>query len=49
MRSLLIDTDTASDDAVALLLAVKEPDVALREKVEEAVRFCPNRALKVER
>ncbi|QFT13036.1 nucleoside hydrolase [Vibrio sp. THAF190c] len=27
MRHLLIDTDTASDDAVALLMALREPDV----------------------
>ncbi|MEE9416770.1 MAG: nucleoside hydrolase, partial [Acidimicrobiales bacterium] len=27
IRSFIIDTDTASDDAVALLLAVKEPSV----------------------
>jgi purine nucleosidase len=30
MRSIVIDTDTASDDAVALLLAVKEPSVDVR-------------------
>jgi len=29
-RSIVIDTDTASDDAVALLLAVRDPDVAIR-------------------
>ncbi len=29
-RSLVIDTDTASDDAVALILAVREPSVAIR-------------------
>lgn len=29
-RSLVIDTDTASDDAIALLLAVREPDVDVR-------------------
>lgn len=29
-RSLVVDTDTASDDAVALLLAVKDPAVELR-------------------
>ena len=27
MRHLLIDTDTGSDDAVALLMAMKSPDV----------------------
>ena len=30
MRDLLIDTDTASDDAVALILALRDPDVAVR-------------------
>ena len=25
-----------------------EPDVGLKEKVEEAVRLCPNRALRIE-
>ncbi len=30
MRSIVIDTDTASDDAIALLLAVKEPSVEVR-------------------
>lgn len=30
MRSLVIDTDTASDDAVALLLAARSPDVCIR-------------------
>ncbi|MFC0682642.1 nucleoside hydrolase [Lysobacter korlensis] len=29
-RSLVIDTDTASDDAVAILLALRHPDVAVR-------------------
>ncbi len=29
-RSLVIDTDTASDDAIALLLAVRDPEVAVR-------------------
>ena len=29
-RSLVIDTDTASDDAIALLLAVRDPDVDVR-------------------
>jgi purine nucleosidase len=29
-RSLVIDTDTASDDAIALLLAVREPTVDVR-------------------
>jgi purine nucleosidase len=29
-RTLVVDTDTASDDAVALLLAVKDPGVELR-------------------
>ena len=30
MRTIVIDTDTASDDAIALLLAVKEPSVEVR-------------------
>lgn len=30
MRSIVIDTDTASDDAIALVLAVKEPSVDVR-------------------
>ena len=30
MRPFLIDTDTASDDAVALLLALRHPDVDVR-------------------
>jgi len=29
-------------------ILVEEPDEALRRKVEEAVRYCPNRALKLE-
>ena len=29
-RSIVIDTDTASDDAIALLLAVRDPDVDVR-------------------
>jgi purine nucleosidase len=29
-RSVVIDTDTASDDAIALLLAVRDPDVDVR-------------------
>ena len=29
-RSLVIDTDTASDDAIALVLAVRDPDVSVR-------------------
>jgi inosine-uridine nucleoside N-ribohydrolase len=27
MRRFLIDTDTASDDAVALIMALREPDI----------------------
>ncbi len=30
VRSLVIDTDTASDDAIALLLAVRDPGVVVR-------------------
>ena len=29
-RSIVIDTDTASDDAIALVLAVREPSVEVR-------------------
>jgi purine nucleosidase len=29
MRNFLIDTDTASDDAVAIMMALAEPDVRL--------------------
>ena len=29
-------------------ILVTEPDASLREKVEDAVRFCPNRALRLE-
>ena len=29
-RSLVIDSDTASDDAVALLMAARHPDVRIR-------------------
>ena len=28
-RTLLIDTDTASDDAVALIMALRSPDVTV--------------------
>jgi len=30
MRNFIIDTDTASDDAVALLMALRQPDIAVR-------------------
>jgi len=29
-RSVVIDTDTASDDAIALLLAVRDPNADVR-------------------
>ena len=29
MRRFVIDTDTASDDAVALVMALRHPDVAV--------------------
>ena len=29
-RSIVVDTDTASDDAIALVLAVREPEVDVR-------------------
>ena len=46
MRDFLIDTDTASDDAVALIMALRAPDVRVRAittvagnvGVEQAVR-----------
>ena len=39
-----------SDDGSYSLgeLVVAEPDEGLREKVEEAIRYCPNRALSIE-
>lgn len=30
MRNFIIDTDTASDDAVALLMALRQPDIAVK-------------------
>ena len=30
-------------------IRIREPDALLHEKVEDAVRFCPNRALSIER
>jgi len=41
MRHLLIDTDTASDDAVALLMALRESDV----KVEAITTVAGNCAV----
>ncbi|WP_244866226.1 nucleoside hydrolase [Photorhabdus heterorhabditis] len=31
MRHLIIDTDTASDDAVALLMALREPSIFIED------------------
>ncbi len=39
----VVDSDDGSYAHVEILLP--EPDAALREKVEAAVKFCPNRAL----
>ena len=30
MRNFIIDTDTASDDAVALVMALRTPDIAVK-------------------
>ncbi|MDL1901760.1 ribonucleoside hydrolase, partial [Anaerolineae bacterium CFX9] len=38
MRKFIIDTDTASDDAVALIMALREPDV----HVEAITVVCGN-------
>ena len=43
MRRFLIDTDTASDDAVALLMALKEPAI----RVEAITTVCGNCPLDV--
>ena len=40
MRHFLIDTDTASDDAVALLMALREPDVCV-EAITVVAGNCP--------
>lgn len=40
MRRLLIDTDTASDDAVALVMALRHPDVAV-EAITVVAGNCP--------
>ena len=42
----VVESGDGSYPHVELVLA--DPDEALREKVEEAVRFCPNRALSIE-
>ena len=41
----VVDSDDGSYAHVEILLP--EPDAALREKVESAVKFCPNRALRI--
>ena len=40
MRHILIDTDTASDDAVALLMALRAPDVKV-EAITTVAGNCP--------
>ena len=40
------ESEDGSYDRVEVLLP--RPDAGLREKVEEAVKFCPNRALSLE-
>ncbi|WCE30775.1 nucleoside hydrolase [Vibrio sp. SCSIO 43137] len=40
MRKFLIDTDTASDDAVALLMALREPEVSI-EAITTVCGNCP--------
>jgi ferredoxin len=42
----VIESDDGSYDHVEVLLP--EVDAGLREKVEEAVKYCPNRALSIE-
>ncbi|MBB84032.1 MAG: ferredoxin [Deltaproteobacteria bacterium] len=42
----VVESQDGSYDHVELVIA--EPDEGLREKIEEAVRFCPNRALSIE-
>ncbi len=42
----VVESEDGSYSHVEIL--VSSPDKALREKVEEAVRFCPNRALSLD-
>ena len=42
----VVESDDGSYSHVEIVVA--EPDAALREKVETAVRYCPNRALSIE-
>jgi ferredoxin len=41
----VVESDDGSYSHVEILVA--EPDVGLREKIESAVKYCPNRALAV--
>ena len=42
----VVESEDGSYDQVEIIL--HEPDSGLREKVESAVRYCPNRALKIQ-
>ena len=42
----VVDSEDGTYATVEILIA--EPDESLREQVESAVRFCPNRALRLE-
>jgi len=41
----VVESDDGSYSHVEVVIA--EPDEGLREKVDEAVRYCPNRALSI--
>ena len=41
----VVESDVGSYSHVEVVIA--EPDEGLREKVDEAVRYCPNRALSI--
>ena len=41
----VVESDDGSYNHVELVIA--EPDEGLRPKIDEAVRFCPNRALSI--
>lgn len=41
----VVESEDGSYDHVELILP--EPDAALREKVEAAVKYCPNRAISI--
>ena len=42
----VVESEDGSYDQVEIILA--EPNSGLNEKVESAVRYCPNRALKIQ-